>query len=101
MTEAVEDLKQSYSFLRMVEHRLQMIDDRQTHTLPADDAGLTRLSVFLGYGKLSDFVGLLVAPTILAIVFRVSTRRAWLACHLAVGSGFALINSVPWVAVDE
>ena len=28
-------LASSYQFLRQLEHRLQIIDDRQTHTLPS------------------------------------------------------------------
>ncbi len=36
-----EELIASYAFLRRVEHRLQMIDDAQTHTLPSDEAGLS------------------------------------------------------------
>jgi [glutamine synthetase] adenylyltransferase / [glutamine synthetase]-adenylyl-L-tyrosine phosphorylase len=42
-------LIEDYRFLRRVEHRLQMIDDAQTHTLPPDAAGLARLAAFLGY----------------------------------------------------
>src|SRR4029434_559486 len=34
--EAREDLSAAYSFLRTVEHRLQMVADEQTHTLPGD-----------------------------------------------------------------
>lgn len=37
-----------YRYLRTVEHRLQMIDDEQTHTLPSDKQGLARLACFLG-----------------------------------------------------
>ncbi len=39
----------AYRFLRTVEHRLQLWDEQQTHTLPADDAALTRLARVLGY----------------------------------------------------
>ena len=42
-------LTADYRFLRRVEHRLQMVDDRQTHRLPGDLEGLARLAVFLGY----------------------------------------------------
>jgi glutamate-ammonia-ligase adenylyltransferase len=45
------ELAESYAFLRVVEHRLQMIEDRQTHKLPSDDAGLERLAAFLGYNN--------------------------------------------------
>ena len=42
-------LIEDYRFLRRVEHRLQMVDDAQTHRLPADRDGITRLALFLGY----------------------------------------------------
>jgi len=37
-----------YTAHREVEHRLQMVQDAQTHLLPANDAGFDRLSAFLG-----------------------------------------------------
>lgn len=43
-----DELIADYRYLRTVEHRLQMIDDEQTHTLPADKSGLARLACFLG-----------------------------------------------------
>jgi glutamate-ammonia-ligase adenylyltransferase len=43
------DLAQAYTFLRTVEHRLQLWEEQQTHTLPADDAARTRLARVLGY----------------------------------------------------
>jgi len=43
------ELTEAYFFLRRVEHRLQMIDDQQTHNLPEDDAGIDALALFLGY----------------------------------------------------
>ena len=46
----------AYRFLRRVEHRLQMVDDAQTHTLPADAAGLARIAIFMGYPSLDAFV---------------------------------------------
>jgi glutamate-ammonia-ligase adenylyltransferase len=45
----VEAMTEAYRFLRTVEHRLQMIDDQQTHTLPDDPAALDRLAIFLGF----------------------------------------------------
>ena len=47
-----ESLIDDYRFLRRVEHRLQMVDDQQTHRLPMDRDGVARLAVFLGYGPL-------------------------------------------------
>ena len=44
-----DEMIAAYGFLRRVEHRLQMIDDAQTHTLPKDAGALEALAVFLGY----------------------------------------------------
>src|SRR5437899_612156 len=41
--EVRDDLAAAYRFLRVVENRLQMVADEQTHTLPADRDGLGRL----------------------------------------------------------
>jgi glutamate-ammonia-ligase adenylyltransferase len=42
-------LARAYTFLRTVEHRLQILHALQTHTLPADPAELARLARRLGY----------------------------------------------------
>ncbi|UUX50846.1 bifunctional [glutamine synthetase] adenylyltransferase/[glutamine synthetase]-adenylyl-L-tyrosine phosphorylase [Nisaea acidiphila] len=38
----------AYRFLRTVEHRLQMVNDAQTHSMPESAAGLAQISGFLG-----------------------------------------------------
>ncbi len=48
-------LAADYRFLRRVEHRLQMIDDQQTHSLPDQDEALDRLAVFLGFTRPKEF----------------------------------------------
>jgi [glutamine synthetase] adenylyltransferase / [glutamine synthetase]-adenylyl-L-tyrosine phosphorylase len=48
-------LRESYCFLRDVEHRLQMENNRQTHTLPSDRAALERLARLLGFARLQQF----------------------------------------------
>jgi glutamate-ammonia-ligase adenylyltransferase len=50
------DLADAYVFLRMVEHRLQMVDDRQTHRLPEAEPELARIASFCGFPTLPDFV---------------------------------------------
>ena len=55
------DLVDDYRFLRRLEHRLQMVDDRQTHALPADRAGIAGVAVFLGYSQTDAFVADLLA----------------------------------------
>jgi glutamate-ammonia-ligase adenylyltransferase len=59
--EVAEQLAENYRFLRRVEHRLQMIADQQTHTLPADEAGLGRLAIFLGFPDEVAFAATLTA----------------------------------------
>jgi glutamate-ammonia-ligase adenylyltransferase len=49
------ELEAAYRFLRRIEHRLQMIDDRQTHTVPADPEGLARLAAFAGFASVEAF----------------------------------------------
>jgi [glutamine synthetase] adenylyltransferase / [glutamine synthetase]-adenylyl-L-tyrosine phosphorylase len=53
--EASAELTQCYGFLRRVEHRLQMVNDTQTHTLPDNAAGLDHIARFLGFGGRDDF----------------------------------------------
>lgn len=50
-----EDLTNSYWFLRFVEHRLQMMDDHQTHKLPDTEEEFTKLAIFCGFTDASSF----------------------------------------------
>ena len=50
------ELTMAYKFHRRVEHRLQMIEDQQTHNLPTDTDGMRRLAVFLGFDSPETFV---------------------------------------------
>jgi len=50
-----DELIEAYGFLRRVEHRLQMVDDRQTHSLPDDEAGIAAIATFLGYADAQSF----------------------------------------------
>src|SRR5882757_7092298 len=50
-----EDLKRDYRYLRMLEHRLQMIEDQQTHTIPDSEAGVAHVACFMGYQRAGDF----------------------------------------------
>lgn len=52
---ACDELVQAYEFLRRVEHRLQMMDDEQTHTIPEQSEKLSRFALFLGYRNDEDF----------------------------------------------
>jgi [glutamine synthetase] adenylyltransferase / [glutamine synthetase]-adenylyl-L-tyrosine phosphorylase len=46
---ARDELTLAYEFLRRVEHRLQMIADEQTHTLPEQAEAVERFAHFFGY----------------------------------------------------
>jgi glutamate-ammonia-ligase adenylyltransferase len=48
-------LADAYVFLREVEHRLQMEDNRQTHTIPADRRAQERLARLMGFVTLDEF----------------------------------------------
>src|SRR5882672_8039942 len=52
---AADELIEAYGFLRRVEHRLQMVHDRQTHSLPGDEAGVAAIATFLGYADSASF----------------------------------------------
>ena len=52
--ETAQAMIEAYRFLRGVEHRLQMVNDQQTHTLP-DEAGLPAFAAFLGYESAAAF----------------------------------------------
>lgn len=46
-------LSDDYTALREVEHRLQMVNDAQTHSLPTTDEGFDRIARFMGEGDTS------------------------------------------------
>jgi glutamate-ammonia-ligase adenylyltransferase len=59
--EAARDaMKEAYCFLRTVEHRLQMVNDEQTQTLPADPSELERFARFLGFASRDAFAKVLL-----------------------------------------
>lgn len=53
--QARDELTAAYLFLRKVEHRIQMIADEQTHTLPADIEAMERFARFLGFDDRAAF----------------------------------------------
>ncbi|GJL92792.1 bifunctional [glutamine synthetase] adenylyltransferase/[glutamine synthetase]-adenylyl-L-tyrosine phosphorylase [Hyphococcus sp.] len=46
--ESRDELTRAYLYLRHVEHRLQMINDEQTHRIPQNEAEIARVAVFSG-----------------------------------------------------
>ena len=53
--EVADEMGLGYRFLRKVEHRLQMVNDKQTQVLPEDPAQLDAFAAFLGYPDGRDF----------------------------------------------
>jgi [glutamine synthetase] adenylyltransferase / [glutamine synthetase]-adenylyl-L-tyrosine phosphorylase len=50
-----DELSAAYRYLRRIEHRLQMMADQQTHSLPKSEAELTSFARFCGYERPEDF----------------------------------------------
>ncbi|MGP9811931.1 bifunctional [glutamine synthetase] adenylyltransferase/[glutamine synthetase]-adenylyl-L-tyrosine phosphorylase [Rhodopseudomonas sp. NSM] len=59
--QARDELSAAYQFLRRVEHRIQMIADEQTHTLPDSIEAVERFSRFFGYASREAFARDLLA----------------------------------------
>jgi glutamate-ammonia-ligase adenylyltransferase len=53
--QARDELTTAYEFLRRVEHRLQMIADEQTHSLPEEAEAVERFAQFFGYESREAF----------------------------------------------
>ncbi len=60
-SDVAQDLRQSYTFLRVLEHRLQMVADEQTHTMPRDEEGVARIAAFCGWRDSEVFRKVLTA----------------------------------------
>ena len=62
MPEATADaLARAYSFLRQVEHRIQYLDDQQTHVLPTQDNDLNWIAKAMGFADAPAFLAALDA----------------------------------------
>ena len=59
--EARDELTAAYEFLRRVEHRLQMVADEQTHSLPTEAEAVERFARFFGYDDRASFAKDLLA----------------------------------------
>jgi glutamate-ammonia-ligase adenylyltransferase len=54
-SQAKAEMSEAYEFLRKLEHRVQMVEDQQTHELPKTQEGLDRIARFSGYADTNDF----------------------------------------------
>jgi glutamate-ammonia-ligase adenylyltransferase len=53
--ETRDELTEAYWFLRAVEHRIQMVNDEQTHSLPTSEAELKRIAFMIDYDDTGSF----------------------------------------------
>jgi glutamate-ammonia-ligase adenylyltransferase len=67
--DTVDRLLASYTFLRNLEHRLQYLDDAQTHTLPASDADRATVARMMGL------------PDSASLLARLAEERAFVAAQ--------------------
>ena len=49
-----EQLVRAHAFLRTVEHRLQLVDEQQVHTIPDEPGAVERLARVMGYRDTAD-----------------------------------------------
>jgi glutamate-ammonia-ligase adenylyltransferase len=54
--DAADALARAYIFLRRVEHRIQYLEDQQTHVLPTSDTDLGWIAATLGFENSADFL---------------------------------------------
>jgi glutamate-ammonia-ligase adenylyltransferase len=66
-------LTEAYWYLRAVEHRIQMVHDEQSHSLPTSEAELKRIAFMMGEEGTADFSAALVK-----VLRRVEKRYAQL-----------------------
>ncbi len=52
---AAAELTEAYAFFRTLEHRLQMMEDEQTHTVPKNSSDLAHTACFMGFDGVKPF----------------------------------------------
>lgn len=58
-TDKAKVLSDAYELYRVIEHRLQMVNDQQTHSLPDDESGMDRVARLHGLNRGADLLSLL------------------------------------------
>jgi len=53
--DAADAMARAYRYLRRLEHRLQMVDDQQTHEIPKNDPQVDAIATFMGYPNAAAF----------------------------------------------
>ncbi len=87
-----DELIEAYAFLRRVEHRLQMIDDEQTHAIPQSPDKLAGFVNFMGYENYAQFAHDLTS--VLSLVQNHYTQLFEREENLATASGSLVFTGV-------
>jgi len=87
--QAAQELAQAYDFLRRLEHRLQYVDDRQTHRLPTDAEERARIATMSG------------APDWAALAPRIEAVRATVTRHFQAAFAESEESAGPAVWQDD
>jgi glutamate-ammonia-ligase adenylyltransferase len=53
--DTADAMARAYRYLRRLEHRLQMVDDHQTHEIPKNDPQVDAIATFMGYPTVAAF----------------------------------------------
>ena len=48
------NLTKAYVFLRTIEHRIQMVNDEQCHSIPSEEMQIERLALFSGFSSIAE-----------------------------------------------
>lgn len=80
--EVRDALRVHYHYLRTLEHRLQMVEDAQTHALPNDSDAMQSIAIFMGYPSHESFEQATIAT--LSDVHRIYTDSMGDSAPLAV-----------------
>ncbi len=89
--DAVQELARAYDFLRLLENRVQMLDDAQTHDLPADPLHRERIAIGAGLAGVAEMEAELAAHQA-----RVSQHFAALFTDSTAASGSRLDLTPLW-----
>jgi [glutamine synthetase] adenylyltransferase / [glutamine synthetase]-adenylyl-L-tyrosine phosphorylase len=105
--EKAGQLHEAYVFLRRLEHRIQYLDDQQTHVLPTDDADLAWIAATLGFADVPAFLDQLhlhrerVATEFDSLLggAAASNNSGCSACNKAATNTPAAVGNSPWDAL--
>lgn len=93
--EAVDGLLAAYTFLRNLEHRLQYLEDAQTHTLPAGDADRLVIAQMMGM------------PDVATLLAHIEQQRSFVAAQFDAmfaekgGNGADTVEPAPSFEEDD